>query len=336
MNEKIFPQVKNVIKKRTKNGQRYLVHGKDLAGKDVYVTIPIDDNDSESEYLVKVEAARIKLNEKILGGSFSAILHQYFEFKQYSKSTRESSRFLARFCMSNKKNKMLVKEILDSPDLKQSTKSGYLQKINGFFRWLENNKHINIDNPLNEINVQRKFIQSRRTRLITDSEKQRLFKLFSKEKDLEFALFVRIAYFTGARISSIFALKPESLYQGKIYYNNVKCRKDYDYAIPLKDAETLQMFNIVAQKGFLWSHSLSAFRTKIDMQMRKEFGRDVRGETLSIHSLRHSFASRAIQNGVPPEIVARLLDHSSINTTLTYYARHSQQQIDDAVSKIFK
>ena len=335
MDAKNYPNVKNVIKKRTKNGQRFLLHGKDLAGKDVYVTIPIESTDTDEDYLRKVNECRIKLNEKILGGSFYSIFNQYCEYKQYAPNTRNCVKFLARFCMSNKKNKVLVKEIVDAKDLKMTTKTLYLNKINTFFNWMKNIKHINVENPLDDVIFPKNSIKSKRTRCITEDEKVRLFALFSKEKNIELALFVRLAYFTGARTSSIYELKPDSLNNGKIYYRNVKCKKDYDYPIPLNDTETLSLFKVVAQKGTMWSHSIESFRTIIDRKMRKEFGQDVRGETLSLHSLRHSFASRAIQNGVPPEIVARLLDHASINTTLTYYARHSQAQIDEAVNKIF-
>lgn len=334
MNGNDFPAVKNVIRKRTKNGQRFLLHGHDLAGKDVYITIPIKETDGTKEYFKKIEQAKIKLNEKILGDSFRSILNQYFTYKQFTEATRRASLFLANFCMDDKKNQKMVEEILDSEDFKLSTKRLYISKINSFFNWLRDVKHLNVNNPAQYIVIKGKF--GHRTRCITDEELERLFDLLRRRKNQELELVVRIAFFTGARISSIYKLKPESLRDGKLYFRNVKCKKEYDYPIPLNDEETIMLFKMVSRKGFLWSSQLATINVMVNKIMLDEFGRDQKGETLSIHSLRHSFATRAIQKGVPPEIVAKLLDHSSINTTLTFYAKHSQQQIDDAIDKIFK
>lgn len=332
MKEKDFPSVKGVIKKRTKNGQRYLLHGHDLAGKDVYITIPIEDTDGNKEYFRKIDQAKIKLNEKILGGSFRSIINQYFNYKQFAKNTRKNLRFLADFCMDDKTNQKLVEDILNS-DLKTSSKSIYVNSIKAFFNWLIDVKQIKINNPANHVFIKTQV--SHRTRCITDDELESLFDILKNGKDREIELVVRLAFFTGARISSIYALTPDSLKDGKIFYRNVKCKKEYDYPIPLNDNDTIKLYHLVASKGFMWSKKLDSFKNFIDNLMKSKFGKDQKGETLSIHSLRHSFASRAIQKGIPPEIVSKLLDHASINTTLAFYARHSQQQIDDAIEKIF-
>jgi site-specific recombinase XerD len=39
---------------------------------------------------------------------------------------------------------------------------------------------------------------------------------------------------------------------------------------------------------------------------------------------------------VPTEIVSKMLDHANIGTTLSIYAKHSQQQIDDAMDRVFE
>ena len=172
-----------------------------------------------------------------------------------------------------------------------------------------------------------------RARVITDEELQRLFAAF---RNIEHQLVVRLAFFTGARISTIYALTPDSLQGNRIYYQNVKCKKQYDYSIPVTDKDTIELYKIVGRKGFMWSTTINSMKSCIDRRMETLFGKDAKGEHLSIHSLRHSFATRAIQRGVPPEIVAKMLDHSSINTTLTFYAKHSQQQIDDAMDRVFE
>lgn len=329
MDRQKFPKVKNVITKWTKNGQRYLLHDRDLSGKDIYVTIPITDSDTEKDYFKKIDEAKRKLNDKKIGSSINRILNEYFEAKQYSENTRLGQRFLGSFCFNDKVNRDLVSELL-TKDLKLQTKRMRLRQISNFFTWLQMYKKINVVDPA--LGVIIKCPVGKRSRCATNSELTKLFTMF---KNPEYELAVRLAFFTGARISSIHSLTPESLVNGYLHYDNVKCKRRYDYVIPLRDEKTLSLYQTVAVKGYMWSVSLRTMKGYINRHMRDAFGKDINGEHLTIHSLRHSFATRAIQNGVPPEIVSKMLDHSSMSTTLTYYAKHSQQQIDDAMTKIF-
>jgi integrase len=330
MNRQNFPKVKNVIRKWTKNGQRYLLHGRDLSGKDIYITIPISESDTEKEYFKKIEEAKRKLNDKKIGSSIYSILDEYFTAKQYSYNTRYNQQFLRHLCFDDRQNAKIVNSILNGSNKPQTKKTRIIQ-INNFFEWMKETKGINLHNPTLGIAI--KSTINKRTRCITDEELDKLFELYT---DPECKLIVRLAFFTGARISSIYALTPESIRNGYVFYQNVKCKKKYDYPIPLLDQKTLSLFATVAQKGYLWSRKFNAMKSAINYSMRKAFGRNENGEYLTIHSLRHSFATRAIQNGVPPEIVSKMLDHSSVSTTLSFYAKHSQQQIDDAMDKIFK
>ena len=52
----------------------------------------------------------------------------------------------------------------------------------------------------------------------------------------------------------------------------------------------------------------------------------------SMHDLRHTYATRAIERGVQPKVLQKLLGHSSIKTTMDTYVHVS----DDALSKAIK
>lgn len=338
MEKKDFPRVKGVVKKWTKNGQRYLLHDKDLSGKDIYVTIPIEDADTEKEYFEKIRNARMKLIEKKNHTRIEDFIDEYVEKKQLADSTQKIFRStLKPFSLDNQHNARMIKELLFSGKYKQSTIKTKFGYVRSFFRWLILLKKVdNIVDPTQDFCVKSPTVF--RTRTLTEIEELNLLDRI-KRIDLDMQLIIRLALYTGARISSICALTKDSLVDGKIYYLNVKCKKAYDYPIPIKNTETIRLFEIISSMSdnkLFTKHSVQAYTSMIDRFLFKLFGRNQNGETISIHSLRHSFATKALRAGVQPEIIARLLDHSSPAITLKVYARHSDQQIEDAVNKIFE
>lgn len=63
---------------------------------------------------------------------------------------------------------------------------------------------------------------------------------------------------------------------------------------------------------------------------RSEFGTD-----LTLHELRHSYATRLARNGVHPRIMQSLMGHASMGTTLRVYTHVSNQMERDAVDAAF-
>jgi len=70
---------------------------------------------------------------------------------------------------------------------------------------------------------------------------------------------------------------------------------------------------------------------KVFAQVRKEQGLD---DAVKPHSLRHSFATRLMEQGVPAETVRILLGHASIKTTQTYLhlTEPIRRQVNEVVS----
>ena len=52
-----------------------------------------------------------------------------------------------------------------------------------------------------------------------------------------------------------------------------------------------------------------------------------------LHDLRHTHASHAVMNGVPVPLVARLLGHSDVRTTLRY-AHLGDREIEQAAERV--
>ena len=52
---------------------------------------------------------------------------------------------------------------------------------------------------------------------------------------------------------------------------------------------------------------------------------------ISMHDLRHTYATRAIEAGIQPKVLQKLLGHSSIKTTMDRYVHVTNESIDDAI-----
>ena len=57
-------------------------------------------------------------------------------------------------------------------------------------------------------------------------------------------------------------------------------------------------------------------------------------EHFSSHTMRHTFATRALENGIPPKVVQELLGHSTIKTTMDIYTHVLPKTKNDEIQKI--
>ena len=53
-----------------------------------------------------------------------------------------------------------------------------------------------------------------------------------------------------------------------------------------------------------------------------------------MHSLRHTFATRCIENGVQPKTLQKILGHSSLSTTMDLYVHVTDEQMFSEMNKM--
>lgn len=70
------------------------------------------------------------------------------------------------------------------------------------------------------------------------------------------------------------------------------------------------------------------------MAAEKERRRPVVFEHFSSHTMRHTFATRALEKGIPPKVVQELLGHSTIKTTLDIYTHVLPETKAEEIKKI--
>jgi integrase len=327
-----FPHVKGLAKKATKFGHRYVLTLPDSTGKSRSITVKILDTDPLDVFYRKVNDARRELMAKERNRAFESYVDEYVNMRQFKSNTEKSFRRTLRpYSLNPEINRKAILELLSS-DRKKATISQMLNSIDSFFSWLASKREI--ENPAENLHVKSK--NQPRTRIATDDEIDILVEHVRKRGDPEYLLFTLLIIYTGARVSTISACTAKSFDGAHIKLYNVKSDKPYSYPLPINNAEIGDLWKRVTADGVLWHVDPDKHHRRLIKQMYRLFPKNEDGETLTPHSLRHTFASKAIQSGVPLEIVSKLLDHQSISTTLSVYAKFSQNQIDDAVDKLLK
>ena len=52
-----------------------------------------------------------------------------------------------------------------------------------------------------------------------------------------------------------------------------------------------------------------------------------------MHALRHTYATRAIESGMQPKVLQKLLGHASIKTTMDRYVHVAAESLDYAIKQ---
>ncbi len=142
--------------------------------------------------------------------------------------------------------------------------------------------------------------------------------LFDNINDNRFNLFVRFAYYTGARSGEIRHISKEKLFSDYL----VAYGKTGKRVIKLNN----QSQEILKHLDELWDYTKSYVSHKFKKEVRRLGIKNAR-----FHDLRRTFGYNLIRQGRPIYEVSKLLGHSSVTTTERHYAPLLTTEIDDFV-----
>ena len=232
--------------------------------------------------------------------SFNNLVSKYLKYQRHdwANSTR-------------KRNKELLKKYLVNgfPD-NSTTKAMTIRVINACNNW--GFKHGLINKP---IKIEGGSKWESRNRVLSDSE---LKTLLDEIKDNRFNLFVRFAYYTGARSGEIRSISRENIFSNHI----VAYGKSGKRLIKLNH----QAQEILDGLDELWVYTKDFVSHKFKKEARRLGIPDIR-----FHDLRRTFGYNLIRQGRPIYEVSKLLGHSSVTTTERHYAPLLTTEIDDFV-----
>ena len=174
-------------------------------------------------------------------------------------------------------------------------------------------------------------------RFLSGEESQRLLDILEQRERLHPKLrpncdIVRLLMLTGCRKNEIVGMKWEWIREGRIHLPQSKTGGRVVWLS--KEAETIIARQTKTGSEFVFPHPKDFTRCH---PFSNGFWRTTRHKAglkdVRVHDLRHSFASHAIQQGVPLPVVSKLMGHSNLRMTLRY-AHVSNQEVKTAAEKV--
>ena len=157
-------------------------------------------------------------------------------------------------------------------------------------------------------------------------------KTLSKEKQITKILMkaiIIIGLDTGMRMSELLRIN-----EGNIDGNYIRVwenKNNTPRSIPMTKRVNNQI-QIIKQYGYFELLN----KSKVSYQFNDTTVKELGFKHITFHSLRHTFASRLLQNGVPIYKVSKLLGHKSVVITDKIYGHLRNKDLEDAIATIDK
>lgn len=148
-------------------------------------------------------------------------------------------------------------------------------------------------------------------------------RIIDATENAKYRLMIALGYACGLRVSEVVNLKVADLDIDElvIHIKGGKGQKDRISVLPKKLQNDLR--NIIAGKSpeeivFNSNRGGKLTTTSLQKMFRKSLAKIVIAKPATFHSLRHSFATHLLENGVDVRCVQELLGHQNIRTTQIY------------------
>lgn len=173
-------------------------------------------------------------------------------------------------------------------------------------------------------------VQRKEKAIFTDEEIARI-----DSDGSEAARIVSMLLATGMRISELFALKLSD-YHGKYVVGGSKTEAGKNRVIPIRP-EGQRHFEYFAYQSAGMEHLLDSyvgnkipkhFRSRDYNALLTRLGID---KAKTPHTTRHTYASRAVKEGMPPEMLQKILGHVDYSTTANIYTHIDAETLVAAV-----
>ena len=203
------------------------------------------------------------------------------------------------------------------------------------------------DNPMLDVRKPKSTKKTKKIRALTLDEQKKLVEVIRNE-NVRYAEQMLISMFTGMRMGEINALSVNDLNtnfnfinidktiskgeHGEAFVNDTAKTENGNRQIPINETVRPVIEKVISEYKatddnvlFHTSAGTLIATSVVNTEFRRivnKYGiqdKTVKGD-LSLHSLRHTYATRCIESGMPPKVLQHLMGHSDIKVTLDTYA----------------
>lgn len=238
-------------------------------------------------------------------------------------------------------------DIMRKKGLKKNTMQGVKELMHGLFESAVENSFITF-NPVTR-NVKIPSKEEKKMRCLTVQEQK---EFLERIKDTANYNFYAFALQTGMRVSEILALTWDDVdFSKNIISVNKTMYQDVDRKIKVGSPKSQTSIRKIPMTGeakrllisqkeknsqlkvmdfryanhvFLNTHGRLNTRNSVNSLLR-EYCKKYNVESFSMHSLRHTYATRCIEAGIRPKTLQVIMGHSSINITMNLYVHTTDE-----------
>lgn len=232
------------------------------------------------------------------------------------------------------KNMRDFQNTLLEKELSNSSVNSHTRNIRAFFNWLVANEYIS-KSPME--NLKDLKVGKRLPEYLTDEEVNKMFKACETLEDkLMFSMLINL----GVRRSELINIKCEDIDQ----FQNIRvCGKgDKERSLYVEDGtfKLLQEYMINHDGEYLFESRVNkgkpisgeTVRLKLLGMARRAGFDEERVEMIHPHILRHSCATRLVDEGVDIRVIQEILGHSDIQTSIRY-SHVKSSKVQEAMNK---
>ncbi len=153
--------------------------------------------------------------------------------------------------------------------------------------------------------------------------KEEVLKIIDTTENLKHKTLLALIYSGGLRISEALNMKPKDIDSTRmlIYIKNAKGKKDRYTLLSEKVLKLLrEYYTIYKPKHYLFEGQFGGMYSSRSAQVILKKAAEKAGikKNISLHTLRHSFATHLLESGTDLRYIQDLLGHSSPKTTMIY------------------
>ena len=199
-----------------------------------------------------------------------------------------------------------------------------------------------LDKPINQKQIPMYKKKRRLPKILSDKE---LDVFFNACDNYMYKTIFMMIYGSGLRISEATNLRVEDIDSEnmRLFVRNGKGERERYTVLPKTSLEMLRicykMYQPNHPEGYMF---LNREGNPLKVERLRVFFRRYRrkagiSEDFIVHSLRHAFATRLVEEGIPLVQVKELLGHSCIRSTMTYvHVANNMQRVDSPLDKFMR